>query len=80
VFHVPEAQGSPYIPAQDFVERYNVRSVVGFGGTLPNGELIAMIFFSRLPIAIDVADRFRTLALELNESLARFGTAQTFDA
>jgi hypothetical protein len=79
VFHVAEAHGSPYIPAQDFVERYAIQSVVGFGGTLPNGELIAMIFFSRVPVAIDVADRFRTLALELNESLARFATGQTFD-
>lgn len=80
VFHVAEAHGSRYIPAQDFVERYGIQSVVGFGGTLPNGELIAMIFFSRVPVPIDVADRFRTLALELNESLARFGTGQTFDA
>ncbi len=79
VFHVAEAQGSPYIPAQDFVERYAVRSVVGFGGTLPNGELIAMILFSRVAITIDVADRFRTLALDLNESLSRFSPGQTFD-
>jgi hypothetical protein len=72
VFHVAEAAGSPYIPAQDFVSRYGVRSVVGFGGRLPTGELIAMILFARVPVAIDVADRFRTLALELNEALGRY--------
>jgi hypothetical protein len=72
VFHVAEAEGSPYIPAQDFVTRYGVKSVVGFGGTLPTGELIAMILFSKVAIAMDVADRFRTLALELNEGLGRF--------
>jgi two-component system, sensor histidine kinase and response regulator len=43
VFHVLHAEGSPYIPAQDeFVVPYGVRSVVGFGAPLPNGD----IFFS----------------------------------
>jgi hypothetical protein len=78
VFHVDDAKGSPYIPAQDFVERYRVRSVVGFGGTLPTGELIAMIVFSRAAIPIDVADRFRTLALDLREGLARFASDRVF--
>ena len=72
VFHVADAAGSRYIPAQDFVRKYNVRSVVGFGGMLPNGEMIAMILFARVAIPLDVADRFRTLALELNDALGRY--------
>ncbi len=36
VFYVPEALGSPYIPAQkEFVIPYGVRSVMGFGGNAP---------------------------------------------
>lgn len=79
VFHVADALGSKYIPAQDFVQRYGVRSVVGFGGALPTGDLAAMIVFSRIPIPIDIADRFRTLALDLTESFARFAPEQIFE-
>ena len=62
VFHVPEALGSPYVPAQDdFVVPYGVRSVIGFGGLLPDGELFAVILFSRAPIPRDIAERFRTI-------------------
>src|SRR3712207_3011931 len=44
VFHVPEAAGSPYIPAQkEFVVKFGFRSVVGFGGSLPSGDLFAVI-------------------------------------
>jgi len=44
VFHVENALGSPYIPAQEeFVQRYGIKSVLGFGGMLPNGELFAVI-------------------------------------
>jgi hypothetical protein len=78
VFHVAEATGSRYIPAQDFVQQHDVRSVVGFGGTLPDGEMIAMIVFSRVPIGIDVADRFRTMARDLHDGLARFAPDSVF--
>ena len=38
VFHVPEASGSPYVPAQgEFVTPFGVRSVLGFGGCCPGG-------------------------------------------
>lgn len=44
VFYVPDALGSPYIPAQDeFVVRFGVRSALGFGGVLPTGDLFAAI-------------------------------------
>jgi hypothetical protein len=66
VFHVEEAQGSPYIPAQaGFVERYGIRSVLGFGGLLAAGDLFAVILFSRAPIPVASAERFRSIALEL---------------
>lgn len=71
VFHVENAAGSPYIPAQEgFVDRYGIRSVVGFGGLLPTGDLFGVILFSRVHVPVASADRFRPLALELRGCLA----------
>lgn len=78
VFYVPEAAGSPYIPAQDFVERYGIRSVIGFGGSLLSGDLFAIILFTRVRLSEEVADRFRSLALEVKSHL--FTHHRTFDA
>ena len=56
VFHVADAKGSPYIPAQEnFVEPYGIKSVVGFGDVLPDGNLFAVIMFSKVAISNDVA-------------------------
>lgn len=79
VFYVREAQGSPYIPAQDFVQRHAIRSVIGFGGVLPSGDLFAVILFCRVPVTPDAADRFRTLALDFKGSLLRYSASQIFD-
>jgi hypothetical protein len=78
VFYVPEAVGSPYVPAQDgFVLRYGIRSVVGFGSLLPSGDLFAVILFSKTGIAPEDADRFRALALAAKLALLQFDTAST---
>jgi hypothetical protein len=70
VFHVPDAPGSPHIPAQsEFVEPYGIRSVLGFGGVIPTGELFAVILFSKDPIPRETADMFRTLALNVKVAL-----------
>ena len=79
VFHVPEAKGSPYIPAQDFVDRYGIRSVVGFGGVLPSGDLFSVILFARVPVTTAAADRFRTLALDLKSCLLRYSQSEIFE-
>jgi two-component system, NtrC family, sensor kinase len=64
VFHVPDALGSPFIPAQkDFVVRYGVKSVLGFGGALPAGELYSAILFSKTAISRDTAEMFKPIAL-----------------
>jgi two-component system, NtrC family, sensor kinase len=79
VFHVEDAAGSPFIPAQeDFVARHGIRSVVGFGGALPTGAIFAAILFSRARIAPDVADRFRGIALDAKSMLFPFDDASTF--
>jgi hypothetical protein len=73
VFHVEEARGSPFIPAQrEFVERYGIASVVGFGGLLRSGELFTVVLFSRDTIPARSAARFRTIALDVRSSLFAF--------
>lgn len=75
VFHVAEARGSPYVPAQeDFVVPCGVRSVVGFGGMLPSGNLFAVILFSTVPLARETADLFRPLALSVKLALLPFAS------
>lgn len=79
VFHVEQALGSPYIPAQrDFVEPYGIVSVVGFGGVLRSGELFAVILFSRELIPARSAARFRTIALDVRSSLFSFDEGRTW--
>ena len=63
VFYIPEALGSPHIPAQDeFVRRYEVRSVLGFGGVLPDGNLYAYIMFCRTFLSREIAEMWKTIA------------------
>jgi len=64
VFYVADALDSPYVPAQEsFVVPYGIRSVVGFGGLLPNGSLFAIILFSRIAIPALAVDGFAAIAL-----------------
>ena len=73
VFHVEQALGSPYIPAQDeFVIPYGIRSVVGFGGLMRSGDLFAVIMFSRVAIGEEPASRFRTVALDVKAAFFKF--------
>ena len=79
VFYVPTAAGSPYIPAQkDFVIPHGVQSVLGFGGLLAPGELFATILFSKTAIPRDVADLFKTLALNVKVALLPFAGVRIF--
>jgi two-component system, NtrC family, sensor kinase len=80
VFHVENAVGSPYIPAQEeFVQRYGFKSVLGFGGLLPNGELFAVILFANVPVSAASADRFRSLALDVKSGFTRFADTNIFN-
>ncbi|MEO7457483.1 MAG: hypothetical protein ABIY52_14555 [Gemmatimonadaceae bacterium] len=78
VFHVEQALGSEHIPAQDFVERHGIESVVGFGGLLRTGELFAMILFSRRRIPAASAARFRAIALDVRSALYALDESSTW--
>ena len=73
VFHVAEARGSDYVPAQGFVEQHGIVSALGFGGVLFSGDFYAVVMFSRVPVSADVADRIRVLSLATRVSLMPFG-------
>lgn len=63
VFYVPEALDSPHIPAQEqFVRAHGVRSVLGFGGVLPDGNLYAYIIFCRTFLSREIAEMWKTIA------------------
>src|SRR4030081_3259747 len=80
VFHVENALGSPYIPAQEeVVVRYGIKSVLGFGGVLFTGDLFAVILFCTVPVPATAADRFRTIALDVKAAFSRFNEETVFN-
>jgi signal transduction histidine kinase/ActR/RegA family two-component response regulator len=80
VFYVPTAEGSPFVPDQrDFVRPTGIRSVVGTGGLLPNGELCVVILFSKVEIPRVVAERFSGLALHMKQALLPFEDGPLFE-
>ena len=78
VFHVENAIGSPFIPVQaEFVKKYGIRSVVGFGGMLADGELFAVIVFASGHIPPGSAARFRNIALDVKATIHPFARPST---
>lgn len=81
VFYVPRALGSPHIVAQEeFVVRYGIQSVLGFGGLLASGDLFAVILFSKVAISPDAADQFRVVGLNLKMAILPFARKTLFRA
>jgi hypothetical protein len=73
VFYVPDAVNSPYIPAQEnFVKPYGIKSVLGFGGILPSGNVFSVIMFSKTAISSNTANLFNTLALNVKMLILPF--------
>jgi hypothetical protein len=48
------------------------------GGILPDGELLAVVMFTAVPISSAVAALFATLAHEVRELMSPFAPTQTF--
>jgi hypothetical protein len=79
VFYVPDAVGSPNIPAQaEFVIPSGIQSVLGFGGVLPSNNLFAIILFSKVPISRETAEMFKPLALNVKVAVLPFDDATIF--
>lgn len=79
VFYIPTATNSQYIPAQaEFIEPYGIKSVLGFGGMLPSGNLFAVILFSKVTIPESTARLFKTLPLSIKMAIIPFDISKTF--
>ena len=73
VFYVSEALGSLHIPDQKkFVIPYGIKSVVGFGGVLPSGDIFVVIMFLKISVSKEVADFFKTLSLNIKIAILPF--------
>ena len=80
-FYIPEAVGSPYIPAQDdFVIPHGVKSVLGYGGVLSTGNLFAVIMFSKTSIPQQTADGFKDLAAGTKQAIQAYVDGPVFAA
>jgi hypothetical protein len=76
VYYVPEALGNPYIPAQKgFIIPYRIRSILGFGGLLPSGDMFAVPMFFKVPVSREVADLFRPISLNVKIAILPFEKA-----
>ena len=79
VFHVPDAVGSAYVPDQDhFAIPFGVRSVLGFYGVLPSGNLFTVIIFSRTLIPRETTEYFKTFALNVKMAILPFDKVAVF--
>jgi hypothetical protein len=79
VFFVEDAEDSPHIPAQEnFVLPYRVRSVLGFGGLLPTGNVFAILMFTKTPIERTTAELFRNAAMNAKVALLPFADGPIF--
>ncbi len=65
IFYVAQAAGSALVPAQDFVRDHGIRSTVGFGGSLPTGEVFAVVMFCGVDVPLESAELFETVALAI---------------
>lgn len=65
VFHVADPARSPFVPAKDFVERYGIESVIGFGAFIPPADLFSVILFANVPVPASIAEMFPALALSV---------------
>ena len=73
VFHVAEAKGSPFVPAQEkFVIPFGIESVLGFGGVFPSTAFFTVILFSKQKITRETAELFKPLAMSVRSALLPF--------
>jgi hypothetical protein len=66
-----DAEGRLVIPAREFVEQHDVRSVFGVGGTYETGMLLSLICFTAEDIARTAIDKYLPLFVQLRSSTAR---------
>ncbi len=71
VFHIAQARGSEHVPS-DFVDAYDICSVLGFGGVAGSGDVFAILMFSVVPISSETAELFEPVALSTRTAMTSF--------
>jgi hypothetical protein len=66
-----DEQGRHVIPARDFVEQHDVKSVFGVGGTYADGTLLSLICFTAESIPRAATARYLPVFLQFRASTAR---------
>ncbi|AFY58331.1 histidine kinase [Rivularia sp. PCC 7116] len=80
VFYIKNALGSPYIPAQDsFVIPFGVKSVIGFGGLLPSGNMFTILMFLKVVVSQTIIELIRPLALNIKTAIISFDERKVFN-
>jgi len=72
VLHVGDEDRARGLWGEEFVAEHGIRSALAFGGPLPEGELFAVVMFSRVPLPPQTADLFRTVAVSTRMALLPF--------
>jgi hypothetical protein len=79
-FHVANALGSPYIPAQaEFVVPYQIRSVIGLGARFASGNAHLTLCFSKVPINEEDAHKLAVLSAHISTLFAYFDTRRLWN-
>jgi hypothetical protein len=79
VFHVADAVDSPYVPAQEWVQLYGVKSVFGLGFIIPPLDIFVLILFTRVHVEQETAELFMALALSLKLAFLSLVSGPVFD-
>ena len=78
-FFVAGAAGIEFIPAQThFVNPFGIKSVIGFGGMLPSGNLFTIILFTKVTIPEATAQLFKAIPLNIKMAILSLDKAYTF--
>ncbi len=73
IFYVNHAKDSLCIPSQAlFVVPFNIKSVLGFGGLLPSGNMFTILMFLKVAISPMIINLFRPLALNVKMAILPF--------
>jgi hypothetical protein len=78
LLHIEDANDSGRVPIQEFVAEYGIRSIVGFGGVLPTGNVFSVVLHSRVPIDAEAAALLRIIGLSVKLALLPFATEPMF--
>jgi serine phosphatase RsbU (regulator of sigma subunit) len=77
-FHIEDATDAARVPIQEFVAEHGIRSILGFGGVQPTGNVFSVALYSRVPIAGEPADLLRIIGVSVKLALLPFVTEPMF--